>query len=334
MVEKNLRIRVLLSIMKSLYLVLVLFLFGILLVSGCVLQKDTKNENLKQESKLQSNKEYEISPAFVLKSGDYSDYNKCNEKICLVCEYHCNVNPNLLDWRFDELTFTYDKLANMFGREKLLDFPITYIIYSKEIEALTKVQSVNGYFVPASTGDFWKREAVVYDPEGLNFKHLIADESIAQDKILHKDYPDKAYAETFENKTTPAHEMLHTVFKARYGGFSYGFIEEQFAEVIGTIIGGKNSFLENKLAQSNISILYNSFCDEPFKYLGYYKLYYLCKEYGFDVNNLPSLFDELDKIKAQNLKNSPENKGKLSNEDFIKAMSIVVGKDVTGFWDK
>lgn len=319
--------------MKFSYLILIFLLFAILLVSGCVLQKDTKKEDLKPITELQSTDKHEISPAFVPKAGDYPDYNKCNEKICLVCEYHCNVNPDLLDWRFDELTYTYDKLSNMFDREKLLDFPITYIIYSKEIDALIKVQSANGYFVPASTGDFWKKEAKIYNPEGLNFKHFITDKSTAQDKILHKDYPDKAYAETFENKTTLAHEMLHTVFKARYGGFSYGLIEEQFAEVIGTIIGEKNRFLEDKLAQSNIPIQYNSFCDEPFKYLGYNKLYYFCKEYGFDVNNLPALFEELDKVKTQNQKNNLEQKGKLSNEDFINAMSFVVGKDVTDFWN-
>lgn len=316
------------------FFILFLALFTILLVSGCVLQKDTKNENLKQESNLQSNEKYEISPTFVPKSTDYPDYNKCNEKICLVCEYHCNVNPNLLDWRFDKLTHTYDKLGNMFDREKLLDFPITYIIYSKEIEALTKVQTVNGYFVPASTGDFFKQMAKVYNPEGLNFKHLINDKSILQDKILHKDYPDKIYSETFENENTSSHEMLHTIFKARYGGFSYNSIEEHFAQVIGSIIGGNNSFLENKLNLDSGSTQYTNFCDEQIQYLGYPKLYYLCKDYGFDVKDLPVLFDELDKLKELKKIENPENKGKLSNEDFVKALSTVVGKDVEGFWNK
>lgn len=278
-----------------------------------------------------------IAPTFIQQENDYPDYNKCDDKICLICEYHCNVNPDLLDWRFEKLTHVYDKLAKLLGREKLLDIPITYVIYSKEIETLGPVLEINNYFIPVATGAFGEY-AKVYSPEGSNFKDLVnnAEKLNNSEKILHKDYPDEVYLRTFEDEETSSHEMLHAVFNARYGGFSYNSTEEHFTQVIGPILAGYNSYVEFK-SKSFLNFpkyrYYDSFCDEVFKYGGFPKLYYLCKEYGFDIDDLPALFDELDKLKEKNLLKNPQLGGKLFDDDFEKALSTIIGQDISKFWN-
>jgi len=281
----------------------------------------------KKESAKRYNK---ISPSYIVNTEKYPDYEKCNENICLICDYFCDVNSELLDWRFESLNRTYKKLANLIGSERLLSLPIKIIVYSEDLDAQKDLLLINNCIIPASASDFWTKEAKIYLPDGFNFKCLINSNLDNAEKILHADYPDYIYLSTFENETDPAHEMLHTVFKVRYGGFSYNSIEEHFAQPIGSIISGHNFHLDSKI---NDVGYYESFCDDVYKYGGYSKLYYLCKNYGFDVNSLPKLFNELDKIKEDNLNKNPEHKGKVSNEQFVDALSKAVGKDISIFWN-
>ncbi|PIU21145.1 MAG: hypothetical protein COT15_03850 [Candidatus Diapherotrites archaeon CG08_land_8_20_14_0_20_34_12] len=286
------------------------------------------------ECKLQAAEKYDkIAPDFIPQKEDYPDYNKCNEKICLICEYHCNVNHDLLDWRFDKLTHLYDRLAKLFGREKLLDVPIPYVVYDKQLEATIPFANYGmpeeyGGFIPQGEGDFWTGIPLVQNAEGLSFKYY-SIKYANYEKLLHKDYPDYVYEQTFDNECMAVHEMLHAVFQLRYGGFSN--TEHIFIVMAESFLGWHSCPERNRLNAIDVdSSPPQSFCDEMFKLNGYPHLYYLCKDYGFDVDDLPKLFDEWDKIKEQNNAINPESKGKLSIEDFtINALSAIVGKDTS-----
>lgn len=284
------------------------------------------------ECKLKSATKYnKIAPSFIPQEEDYPDYNKCNEKICLICEYHCNVNHDLLDWRFDKLTHLYDKLAELFGREKLLDVPIKYIIYDQKTPLLVKAYEDYGSATPIGGGNFGAEFGWVQIAEGLIFNYFLTNEHTDPTKMLHTDYPDYVYETSFENENVPVHEMLHAVFAVRYGnGFSGWNFSHIFTTMVDTHIGWHTNYESHRMKA--IGVDHNppqSFCDEKLKLHAYPHLYYLCKDYGFDVDDLPAFFDELDKIKEQNKEANPEHKGQLSHDDIIDAVSTVVGKDAS-----
>ncbi|PIU21970.1 MAG: hypothetical protein COT14_03150 [Candidatus Diapherotrites archaeon CG08_land_8_20_14_0_20_30_16] len=288
------------------------------------------------ECKLEWGNRYDkIAPFFIPQKQDYPDYNKCSENICLICKYHCNVNHDLLDWRLLKVSEIYKKLGDLLNKKQLFEKPVEYVIYNKDTELLGTSSAymhemyTGGFYNPVCGFDFFSGEATIHSTEGKNFLYYASKTQQSSEKILHKDYADEVYAETFEDERAPGHEMLHVTFGLKYGGFSYD-LEESFTKTIEKFIGGWDNVTLKKLQYNPSETIFpNSFCDIGFKLGEYTLLYHLCMNYGFDINSLPSFFNELDKLKKQKENSNPEFKGKLSNDDFLKALNNITGKNTS-----
>ena len=240
-------------------------------------------------------------------------YNKSNDRIHLICEDHCVADHKLLDWRLKKLAQMYERLADTLDLEQLWPEPIKYIIQWDPVEE-NKINDSGIYSCKAAGG--W-----VFCPDGYNFLHYLKILSPEGERILHHDHIDEAYGRTFENESTPIHEMIHVAFN-NFGSFSY-FIEESFCHVVGTMLGGGGEHKNDGYGD----IKPDSFCDERFSLIGYPLVNYLCIDYGFDIQDLPSFFNILSRRKDESVE-------QLEDTDLIDALSETIGSDVSSVFEE
>ncbi|PIU21148.1 MAG: hypothetical protein COT15_03865 [Candidatus Diapherotrites archaeon CG08_land_8_20_14_0_20_34_12] len=296
------------------------------------------------ECKVTTSKKYDkIAPIFV--PGTYPAYIKENDKIRIVCEPTCDVNPEVLDWKLERWTKAYDKLADFLGIDRLWGKSINFVLYNQHITEnmlRPKGSSTIPFVLIPSAHATLGGDANISLMLGRIFDYLsnhLNEFSLDNEKVLHQDYVDGLYEAVFEDLETPIHEMAHVSL------YSIGvtseselkWFHESFAYPVAIILAG-NKALRNKIKYEPYkNIEPESLCYEGFKYLSDVLLYNLCKNYGFDVNMLPNFFYDLNSFNTKYAEipidplDTELKKGLIEN-NITKALNKVTGKDVSALF--
>ncbi len=252
-----------------------------------------------------------VAPTVSLKTEGFPAYDKVSDdnNIRVVCQEPCEVSSVVLDWRLKQLQKMFVLLEKTVGTKIWNKTVIFYVGVSPTLEKESDVTVPTG------------GNGSVYLFDGERFLLEKDKLSFDQSKVLHLDYPDMVYLRTFENENDPIHELIHNVF-SKYGGFSY-YIEESFTQFNSAMLGGASQDLKFPAGREKP----DTYCDKRFENVGYPLLYHLCKENGFDIDDLPQFFTALD---AFYLKKGSQ----MTDDELIQVMSGVVGKNVAPLFEK
>jgi len=224
--------------------------------------------------------------------GDY-EYDKRTRDFRLVCSRPCPVSRNILDQEFAAISYAVSTLRGLTKADidsRLLPFEV----HATEDAVCPKYKDAPAYM--------------------SSFK----DSNGAYRGKLCFRFDEIKYDRTHFPYSTSIHEVTHLFQDSRFP--PYRGNSRALTEGLSMVL---DSFFERGSERDSICLeknnVYGTVLNTSSPHgTGQQLFYTLCKEYGFDYDDLPRLFRELDK-----------RKGNIDNQEFVRIMNNIIGKDTS-----